>query len=101
MTFRRAIEEHRARRRSYPTEGVGEPDGFHGGRGRRSAEPAQERDLAAELDDRIRLRQLFEGLRGRLSARELQAAALCYLQGLSRAEAAARMGISARRGCAS
>ena len=43
-------------------------------------------DLAAELDDRMRLRQLFEGLRGRLSARELQAATLCYLHGLTRAE---------------
>jgi hypothetical protein len=43
------------------------------------------------------LRQLFEGLRGRLSAREQQAAALCYLQGFSRAEAAARMGISETR----
>ena len=40
---------------------------------------------------------MFEGLRGRLSERELQAAALCYLQGLSRAEAAARMGISEPR----
>ncbi len=58
------------------------------------AEPAEERDFAGELDDRIRLRQVFEGLRGRLSERELQAAALCYLQGLSRSEAAARMGIS-------
>jgi hypothetical protein len=40
---------------------------------------------------------LFEGLRGRLSERELQAAALCYLQGLSRSEAAARIGISDSR----
>ena len=60
-------------------------------------EPAQERDFAAELDDRIRLRQLFEGLRGRLARASVQAAALCYLQGLSRAEAAARMGISEAR----
>ena len=58
---------------------------------------APERDLASELDDRVRLRQLMEGLRGRLSPRERQAAALCYLQGLSRAEAAARMGISEAR----
>jgi DNA-directed RNA polymerase specialized sigma24 family protein len=91
VTFRRAIEEHRSRCRSYPTEGVGAPDGP------RESEPAQERDFAGELDDRIRLRQVFEGLRGRLGERELQAAALCYLQGLSRAEAAARMGISEQR----
>jgi hypothetical protein len=32
-----------------------------------------------------------------LSTRELQAAALCYLQGLSRSEAAARMGVSETR----
>src|SRR2546421_635652 len=53
--------------------------------------------LAAELDRRIRLRQLFEALRLRLGQRELQAAALCYLQGLSRSEAAAQMGVSEAR----
>jgi len=97
VTFRRAIEEYRSRRRSYPTEGMGEPDGFHGASGADAAELAQERDFAAELDDRTRLRQVFEGLRGRLSERELQAAALCYLQGLSRSEAAARMEITESR----
>jgi DNA-directed RNA polymerase specialized sigma24 family protein len=85
VAFRRAIEEHRARVRAVSA-----------GEGRELASP-DERDLAAELDDRIRLRQLFEGLRGRLSARELQAATLCYLHGLTRAEAAARMGVSEAR----
>jgi DNA-directed RNA polymerase specialized sigma24 family protein len=97
VTFRRAIEEHRSRRRSYPTEGVGGADGPSGRRGPGDAEAAREHDFAGELDDRTRLRQLFEGLRGRLSAREQEAAALCYLQGLSRAEAAGRMGISEAR----
>ena len=97
VTFRRAIEEHRSRRRGYPTAGVGEPDGFHRAGAAGATEPAQERDFADELDDRTRLRHLFEGLRGRLSERELQAAALCYLQGLSRSEAAARIGISDSR----
>jgi DNA-directed RNA polymerase specialized sigma24 family protein len=97
VTYRRAIEEHRSRRRSYPTEGVGAPEGSRGAYRVGESEPAQERDFAEELDDRIRLRQVFEGLRGRLSERELQAAALCYLQGLSRVEAAARMGISEQR----
>ena len=97
VTHRRAIDEHRSRRRSYPTEGIGTSDGPRGAYGGGESEPAQERDFAEELDDRIRLRQVFEGLRGRLSERELQAAALCYLQGLSRAEAAARMGISEQR----
>jgi DNA-directed RNA polymerase specialized sigma24 family protein len=97
VTFRRAIEEHRSRRRGYPTASVGEPDGFHGADPAGATEPAEERDFADELDDRTRLRHVFEGLRGRLSERELQAAALCYLQGLSRAEAAARIGISESR----
>ncbi len=56
-----------------------------------------ERDIAEELDDRARLRQLFEALRARLSEREQLAATLCYLQGLSRAEAAERMGVSESR----
>ena len=99
VTFRRAIEEHRARHRAYPTRGVGEsaPDERGTGRGVDVLGGALEHDFASELDDRIRLRQVFEGLRGRLSAREQQAAALCYLQGLSRSEAAARMGISESR----
>ncbi|HEV7163615.1 MAG TPA: sigma-70 family RNA polymerase sigma factor [Solirubrobacteraceae bacterium] len=82
VTFRRAIEEHRARRR---VQCGGEPAG------------AQEPDMAGELDDRMRLRQLFEGLRGRLSEREREAAVLCYLQGLPRAQAAERMGVTETR----
>jgi DNA-directed RNA polymerase specialized sigma24 family protein len=86
VTFRRAIEEHRARARAHCGAEV-------------DAAPAlaYERDLADELDDRRRLRQLFEGLRGRLEGREREAATLCYLQGLSRSEAAARMGVSETR----
>ncbi|HEY1834675.1 MAG TPA: sigma-70 family RNA polymerase sigma factor [Solirubrobacteraceae bacterium] len=81
VTYRRAIEEHRAnelRRRLREEVRAGE------------LEP----DLAAQLDDRRRLRALFAGMRGRLDAREREAAMLCYLQGLSRPEAAARMGLS-------
>jgi DNA-directed RNA polymerase specialized sigma24 family protein len=95
VTFRRAIEELRAHRlldrggRHAPgtSEVVGAP----------AMDGAEEPDFAAQLDDRMKLRQLFEGLRGRLSAREREAAAFCYLQGLSRSEAAARMGISEAR----
>ena len=54
-------------------------------------------DIAAALDARAKLQHLFEGLRSRLSERECTVASLCYLQGLSRAEAAARMGISEAR----
>jgi DNA-directed RNA polymerase specialized sigma24 family protein len=96
VTFRRGIEEHRARRRvrcgSRNGNAESELDALAG-----PGSEEDERDLAARLDDRVRLRQLFEGLRGRLSKRELQAATLCYLQGFSRAEAAARMGLSEKR----
>jgi RNA polymerase sigma factor (sigma-70 family) len=90
VTFRRAIDEHRAThaRRNPPQHAsAAEPD----------VVAAAEPDLAAELDDRARLRQLFEALRSRLSARECEAASLCYLQGLTRAQAAQRMGISEAR----
>jgi RNA polymerase sigma factor (sigma-70 family) len=99
VSFRRAIDEQRARGRAHR-------DGEHmpmAAGGESIAEAAletrgvQARDLAEELDDRVRLRQLFEGLRGRLSEREREAAVLCYLQGLSRAQAATRMGVSEAR----
>ena len=85
-THRRAIDEQRARRRAERgTE--------------RTTEQVwpQEPDLAGELDDRDRLRELFEGVRSRLEGQEREAAVLCYLHGLTRAEAAARMGVSERR----
>jgi DNA-directed RNA polymerase specialized sigma24 family protein len=84
-TQRRALDEHRARKGAVP---IALRDG--------TASSAR-RDLAEEIDDRARLRALLEALRGRLSEREQQAAALCYLQGLSRAEAAVWMGISESR----
>jgi DNA-directed RNA polymerase specialized sigma24 family protein len=95
VTYRRAIDEHRSRIRTATYTAA--PAG-----GEEAHDPdlgacAPERDLAGELDDRARLRQLMEGLRGRLSPRERQAAALCYLQGHSRAQAAARMGVSEAR----
>jgi RNA polymerase sigma factor (sigma-70 family) len=90
VTFRRAIDEHRAAGRA-GVVGLGDigsfPSGFEAAR----------TDLAAELDDRVRLREVFEALRSRLSPRECEVASLCYLQGLSRAEAAERMGISEAR----
>jgi RNA polymerase sigma factor (sigma-70 family) len=82
VTYRRAIEEVRARSRR---EAQLQPE--------RAVEPA----LEAALDDRQRLRQLMEGMRARLDAREREAAALCYLHGFSRAQAARRMGISDTR----
>ncbi len=90
VTFRRAIDEHRAGGRT-GVVGLGEIGSYP------SRFDATRTDLAAELDDRTRLREVFEALRSRLSARECEAASLCYLQGLSRAEAAERMGVSEAR----
>ncbi|MCU0314488.1 MAG: sigma-70 family RNA polymerase sigma factor [Solirubrobacteraceae bacterium] len=58
---------------------------------------ATEPDLAAAMDDRRRLRELVLGMREGLDERERQAAALCYLHGFSRPEAAQAMGVSPRR----
>jgi RNA polymerase sigma factor (sigma-70 family) len=98
VTHRRAIDEHRARvhlglLRSLDDASVDRTTDDPETR----AASATGRDFAAELDDRVRLRQLFEGLRGRLDEREREAASLCYLQGLSRSQAATRMGISEKR----
>jgi DNA-directed RNA polymerase specialized sigma24 family protein len=90
VTFRRAIDESRAARR------IGVVDvedlGSFPGRSDGAAE-----SLADELDNRARLRHVFEGMRATLSERECEAASLCYLQGLTRAEAAERMGMSEAR----
>ena len=84
VTFRRAIEDLRS---AHPDRRADlEPEG-----------QALEPDLPSQLDDLRRLRQVFEALRKGLNPRECQAASLCYLQGLSRAQAAERMGISESR----
>jgi len=101
VTYRRAIDEHRSRVSALRNQAEhadrpsadrrrGSPEAF-------VCDGRHEGDLAAELHDRTQLRQLFEGLRGRLSVREREAATLCYLHGLSRADAAARMGVSESR----
>jgi RNA polymerase sigma factor (sigma-70 family) len=104
VTHRRAIDEHRARARIECTS-LDDRDGAPGvgldasSRAFATAAlmAAQRRDMATDLDDRIRIGQLLEALRARLSSREREAATLCYLHGLSRADAAAQMGISAPR----
>jgi DNA-directed RNA polymerase specialized sigma24 family protein len=104
VTFRRAIDEHRsARARGFGSLAQVEPTSAEravegAAAGAHIAHIARtEPDFAAELDNRAKLRQLFEALRSRLSARECEAAALCYLHGLTRAQAARRMGISEAR----
>jgi DNA-directed RNA polymerase specialized sigma24 family protein len=54
-------------------------------------------DLAATVDDHMRLRYFIEGMREKLHGREREAAALCYVQDYSRPEAAQAMGIKPRR----
>jgi RNA polymerase sigma factor (sigma-70 family) len=104
VTHRRAIDEHRARCRiEYaPLEDRDDASGSGLDAPSRAfaaaaLTAAQRRDMATDLDDRIKIGQLLEALRSRLSSREREAAALCYLHGLSRADAAAQMGISESR----
>ncbi len=97
VTCRRAIEEHRSRTRAAVSATRAPCAGGGAGAADVAEQAAVDPDLAGELDDRLRLRALVQGMRQRLSPREREAAALCYLHGLSRAEAAARMGISERR----
>lgn len=93
VTFRRAIDEYRAR--LHEDRGELAPDTIVAMTvGSTSRPKTVQPDLAGEIDDRDRLRHIFEALRGRLNPRECQAASLCYLQGLSRSQAAAQMGIS-------
>ena len=90
VTVRRAIDEHRQRaRRGLPAASLPVAAGL----GVAATAPEPE----VRLDELSRLREVFEALRGRLSTRECEAASLCYLQGLTRAEAARRMGVSPRR----
>ena len=84
-SHRRAIEELR---RVHPDRRA---DGVDAG------ETAEDLDLAQRLDDRRRLTGVMEGMRERFSERERQAAALCYLHGYSRPEAAAALGLAPKR----
>jgi DNA-directed RNA polymerase specialized sigma24 family protein len=90
VTFRRAIDESRAASRT-GVVGVGDLGSYP------QQLDAGALDMASELDDRTRLRHVFEAMRATLSERECEAASLCYLQGLSRADAAERMGVSEAR----
>jgi RNA polymerase sigma factor (sigma-70 family) len=103
VTYRRAIDEQRSRDRAGQRVELAEDTAprHELGEARPAATHAAtvDGDFATALDDRERLRQLFEGLRSRLTDEEREAAVLCYLHGLTRAEAAATMGISRRRMC--
>jgi DNA-directed RNA polymerase specialized sigma24 family protein len=82
VTWRRAVDIYRA---NHPSEhedvDVSE----------RGVEP----DLAAEVDDREKLKRLFSRLKGRLNQREREAVSLCILHGYSRPEAAKLLNVPA------
>jgi DNA-directed RNA polymerase specialized sigma24 family protein len=61
------------------------------------ADVARDFDLAARLDDAVKIRHFVEGLKERLTKRELEAAALCYIHGYSRPEAAEILSVEPKR----
>src|SRR5690606_31025757 len=85
IAHRRALNEHRALRRSRHAD----PDEL--------GEVGVEAEFEAQLDHEAELRRLIAGMRERLDARERQAAALCYLYEYTRPEAAEAIGVSAKR----
>ncbi len=82
VTYRRALDERTARRDT--TASPVDDEGV-------------DHDLEGQLDDRARVRALMQGMRERLDERELRAATLCYVQGYTRPEAAAALGVRPRR----
>jgi DNA-directed RNA polymerase specialized sigma24 family protein len=100
VTYRRAVDEQRARARAERRcEAVGAGATARAAMAGVAActSGGDDDGFAGALDDRDLVRQLFEGLRSRLSPQEREAAVLCYLHGLNRTQAAASMGISERR----
>jgi DNA-directed RNA polymerase specialized sigma24 family protein len=85
VTYRRALSERRASRPER-LDGEADLEGL-------GVEP----DIDARLDAELQLRHFIQGLRAELDERELQAATLTYLHGLSRPEAAKVIGIAPRR----
>jgi DNA-directed RNA polymerase specialized sigma24 family protein len=85
MTYRRAIDEYRTLH----------PD--------RQADPVMletvgvDNPIEETLDQQREFKQFTEGMRSSLSQRELQAATLCYVYGLSRPEAAEQVGVRPKR----
>jgi hypothetical protein len=77
--LRRVDRERRRVVHEFPSELV--PDRAHDG------------DVLFRFEDHRGLRELFEGLRERLSERERRAFALCYLAGYTRPQAAPVIGV--------
>jgi DNA-directed RNA polymerase specialized sigma24 family protein len=85
VTTRRALDEYRKLHRDRHADGA------------EAADQGTDADFAAQLDDAAKLRAFIEGMRDRLSVRECQAATLCYLQGLTRPDAAQVLGVEPKR----
>lgn len=85
VAYRRALSERRAGRLEQATDTE------------ELVAVGVEQDIDARLDAEMQLRHFTQGLRAQLDARELQAAALTHLYGLSRPEAAKLIGIAPRR----
>lgn len=85
MTYRRAIDEYRS---LHPDRQAG-------------AEPLEalgvEDTIDETLDRQTQFRQFVESMRSSLNERELKAATLCYVYGLSRPEAAEQVGVRPKR----
>ncbi|MGH2960130.1 MAG: sigma-70 family RNA polymerase sigma factor, partial [Solirubrobacterales bacterium] len=85
MTYRRAIDEYRTLH----------PD--------RQADPVVLETLGVDnpieetIDQQQEFRHFVEGMRSELNQRELRAATLCYVYGLSRPEAAEQVGVRPKR----
>jgi DNA-directed RNA polymerase specialized sigma24 family protein len=85
MTYRRAIDEYRTLH----------PD--------RQADPmiletiGSDNPIEETLDQQQEFKHFVEGMRSSLNQRELQAATLCYVYGMSRPEAAEQVGVRPKR----
>ena len=85
VAYRRALSERRAGRLEQATDAE------------ELVAVGVEQDIDARLDAEMQLRHFTQGLRAQLDDRELQAAALTHIYGMSRPEAAKLIGIAPRR----
>lgn len=85
VSYRRAVDEFRAMRPDQRVQ-VDSLDML-----------GAESDMDSALDDRAKLHQFVQSLRGQLTERELQAAGLCYVYGYTRPEAAQALGVRSQR----
>lgn len=85
MTYRRAIDEYRTLHVDRQTEAAALDD------------VGVDQGIDEVLDQQMQFRQFVEGMRSSLNERELRAATLCYVYGLSRPEASELVGVRPKR----